>query len=280
MKVLVYGVGTMGRGIGQLFAQNNFEVLFYDILAEYSNNALKLLEKDFSRLVTKGKISEEDKEKFLSNVKVIENLEDGKDVDLVVEAITENVEVKKEVFRNLDEIINNDAILASNTSSLSITELALVTGRPENVIGMHFFNPAPVMNLIEIINGYTTSAETTKKIEEISGLLGKNPVKVKEAPGFVVNRMLVPMINEAIIILSEGVATAEDIDTAMKFGANHPIGPLALGDLIGLDVCLFIMDILHRELGLDKYAASPLLRKMVRANKLGRKTKEGFYKYS
>lgn len=279
MKILVYGTGTMGKGIAQIFAQNNHKVLLYNPNIESSMQALLQLESGLNRLVSKGKLTIENKVIYLDNIKVIEALKEATDVDLAIEAVSENMAIKKAKFIEMDQAINQEAILATNTSSLSITELALVTNRPEKIVGMHFFNPAPVMELVEIINGMTTSLATIDFVLNISKELGKKPVLVEEAPGFIVNRMLIPMINEAVSIYSDGIATIEDIDTAMKSGANHPIGPLALADLIGLDVCLNIMDILHTEFGVDKYTAHPIFRKMVRANKLGRKTKEGFYKY-
>ncbi|SFN58065.1 3-hydroxyacyl-CoA dehydrogenase family protein [Proteiniclasticum ruminis] len=279
MRVLVYGTGTMGKGISQIFAQNNHKVLLFNPNIESSKRALKNIENGFEKLVTKGKLTEENKNKFINNIEIVDSIKSADDVDIAIEAVSENMDIKKTKFIEMDKFINSEAILATNTSSLSITELALVTKRPDKVVGMHFFNPAPIMQLVEIINGMTTSTETIEFVQSLSKELGKKPVLVEEAPGFIVNRMLIPMINEAISIYSEGVATIEDIDTAMKSGANHPIGPLALADLIGLDVCLNIMDILHAEFGLDKYTAHPLLRKMVRAKKLGRKTREGFYKY-
>ncbi len=269
----------MGKGISQLFAQNDHKVLLYNPNIDSSKRALINLENGFEKLVTKGKLSVENKNIFLNNIEIVDSLLKANDVDLAIEAVSENMEIKKAKFIEMEESINSQAILATNTSSLSITELALVTKRPEKVVGMHFFNPAPIMELVEIIKGMTTSTETIEFAQILSRKLGKKPVLVEEAPGFIVNRMLIPMINEAVSFYSEGVASIEDIDTAMKSGANHPIGPLALADLIGLDVCLNIMDILHTEFGLDKYTAHPLLRKMVRANKLGRKTKEGFYEY-
>ena len=279
MKVLVYGTGTMGKGISQIFAQNDHKVYLYNPDMKSSIGALESLEIGFNKLIEKGKLTKIEKENILSNIEIVDTLAKASDVDLAIEAVTENMEVKKAKFVEMDQIIDARAILATNTSSLSITELALVTNRPDKVVGMHFFNPAPIMELVEIINGMTTSLQTIDFALSLSRDLMKKPVLVEEAPGFIVNRMLIPMINEAISIYSEGIATIEDIDTAMKSGANHPIGPMALADLIGLDVCLNIMDILHNEFGLDKYSAHPLLRKMVRANKLGRKTKEGFYKY-
>ena len=224
-------------------------------------------------------MTEEDKEAILERITGTTDLALAADCDLVIEAAVENMEIKKSIFSELDRICKESAILASNTSSLSITEVASATKRPDKVIGMHFFNPAPVMKLVEIIRGMATSKETFEAVKEISTAIGKEPVEVAEAPGFVVNRILIPMINEASFILQEGIASVEDIDTSMKYGANHPMGPLALGDLIGLDVCLAIMDVLYNETGDSKYRASSLLRKYVRAGYLGRKTGRGFYTY-
>ncbi|GEM04723.1 3-hydroxybutyryl-CoA dehydrogenase [Halolactibacillus miurensis] len=279
MKVFVYGTGVMGKGISQVFAKNNHDVFLYNPTVENAIIALKNIERDFDSLVSKGKLSKDDMEKSMSRIKVIKTIEEATDVDLVIEAVSENLDVKKEKFEEVDQIIDKRAVFATNTSSLSITELAVVTNRPDKVIGLHFFNPAPIMDLVEIISSMTTSTETISFAKKITLEIGKIPVLVEEAPGFIVNRMLIPMINEAISIYSEGIATIEDIDIAVKRGANHPMGPLALADLIGLDICLNIMDTLHSEFGVDKYTAHPLLRKMVRGNKLGRKTKEGFYIY-
>ncbi|WP_062322006.1 MULTISPECIES: 3-hydroxyacyl-CoA dehydrogenase family protein [Halolactibacillus] len=279
LKVFVYGTGVMGKGISQVFAKNNHDVFLYNPTVENAIIALKNIERDFDSLVSKGKLSKDDMEKSMSRIKVIKTIEEATDVDLVIEAVSENLDVKKEKFEEVDQIIDKRAVFATNTSSLSITELAVVTNRPDKVIGLHFFNPAPIMDLVEIISSMTTSTETISFAKKITLEIGKIPVLVEEAPGFIVNRMLIPMINEAISIYSEGIATIEDIDIAVKRGANHPMGPLALADLIGLDICLNIMDTLHSEFGVDKYTAHPLLRKMVRGNKLGRKTKEGFYIY-
>lgn len=279
MKVCILGAGTMGAGIAQVFAQKGNEVVLRDIKEEFVEKGYGFIEKNLARMVKKEKITEEKKGEILGRIKATVNLQDAADCDLVVEAAIENMKIKKEIFAELDQICDEKTILASNTSSLSITEIAVATKRPEKVIGMHFFNPAPVMKLVEIIRGLSTSDETFEAIKELTESLGKEGVEVEEAPGFVVNRILVPMINEAVGILADGIASAEDIDNAMKLGANHPIGPLALGDLIGLDVCLFIMEVLYDEFGDSKYRPHPLLRKMVRGNKLGRKSGEGFFKY-
>lgn len=241
--------------------------------------AHKAIDKNLSRMVEKGKLEADVKDGIVARIRDTMNYEDGRDADLVIEAVAEDMAAKHEIFALLDGICKPETILATNTSSLSITEIAAVTGRPDRVIGMHFFNPVPVMKLVEIIKGQLTSAEVHDKVFALSQEIGKTPVSVDEAPGFVVNRMLIPLVNEGIGILADGVATKEEIDTAMKLGANHPMGPLELGDLIGLDVCLAIMEVLCREFGDSKYRPHPLLRKMVRANLLGRKTGAGFYNY-
>ncbi|CAM2077144.1 3-hydroxybutyryl-CoA dehydrogenase [Paraclostridium bifermentans] len=279
-KIFVLGAGTMGAGIVQAFAQKGYEVIVRDIKDEFVERGLAGINKNLSKLVSKGKITEEVKEDILSRISGTTDMNLAADCDLVVEAAIENMKIKKEIFAELDKICKPETILASNTSSLSITEVASATSRPEKVIGMHFFNPAPVMKLVEIIRGMATAQETFDAVKELSLAIGKEPVEVAEAPGFVVNRILIPMINEASFILQEGIASVEDIDTAMKFGANHPMGPLALGDLIGLDVCLAIMDVLYNETGDTKYRASSTLRKYVRAGWLGRKTGRGFYNYN
>ena len=279
-KIFVLGAGTMGAGIVQAFAQKGYEVIVRDIKDEFVERGLAGINKNLSKLVSKGKITEEAKEDILSRILGTTDMNLAADCDLVVEAAIENMKIKKEIFAELDKICKPETILASNTSSLSITEFASATSRPEKVIGMHFFNPAPVMKLVEIIRGMATSQETFDAVKELSLAIGKEPVEVAEAPGFVVNRILIPMINEASFILQEGIASVEDIDTAMKFGANHPMGPLALGDLIGLDVCLAIMDVLYNETGDTKYRASSTLRKYVRAGWLGRKAGRGFYNYN
>lgn len=279
MKICVIGSGTMGNGIVQTFATKGHKVVIKGHRQESLDKAIASLDKGLSKLVEKGKITSEDKDITMSNISTTLSYEDIKDADLVIEAIVEDIKLKETVFKELDEICEDKTILATNTSSLSITEIASFTKRPEKVIGMHFFNPVPVMKLTEIITGQKTSVETFDTVFKIASDIGKVPVRVEESPGFVVNRILVPMINEAVGILSENVASKEDIDESMKLGANHPIGPLALADLIGLDVCLAIMEVLYNEFSDSKYRPHPLLKKMVRANNLGRKTGKGFYEY-
>lgn len=279
MNVMVIGSGTMGSGIAQVLAENNHKVVLRDLSQNSLDKGMNLIDKNLSKNVQKGRMTEEQKQIILDNIVASTDIELAKDCDLVIEAIVENMEIKKNLFKQLDEICKEEAILATNTSSLSITEISVATTRPDRVIGMHFFNPVPVMKLVEVIDGQLTSKETHLKIEELTKQINKTPVTVSEAPGFVVNRILVPMINEAVGILADGVASAEDIDNAMKLGANHPIGPLALADLIGNDVCLAIMEVLYDEFKDSKYRPHPYLRKMVRAGLLGRKSKQGFYDY-
>ena len=279
-KIFVIGAGTMGAGIAQAFAANGFEVIIRDIKDEFVDKGLAGINKGLTKMVEKGKMTEEAKVELLSKISGTTDMNLAADCDLIVEAAVENMEIKKEIFAQLDSICKSEAILASNTSSLSITEVAAATKRPDKVIGMHFFNPAPVMKLVEIIRGMSTSQETFDAVKKFSITIGKEPVEVAEAPGFVVNRILIPMINEAIGIFAEGIASAEDIDKAMQLGANHPMGPLALGDLIGLDICLAIMDVLYKETEDTKYRAHSLLRKYVRAGWLGRKSGRGFHNYA
>ena len=278
-KIVVIGGGTMGLDIAQVFAKAGFEVVVRDIKEEIIKASEARLNKSLDKLVAKGKMDEAGKKAITDKISFTVELAAAADADLVVEAAIENLEIKKSVFAELDALCKPETILASNTSSISITAIAAATKRADKFIGMHFFNPATVMKLVEVIRGEHTSDETFKAVWDLSEAIGKVPVEVNEAPGFVVNKILIPMINEAIDLLYTGVASVEGIDNAMKLGANHPIGPLALGDLVGLDVCLAIMDTIYNETHDPKYRASLLLRKMVRAGKLGRKTGEGFYKY-
>ncbi|HZK10236.1 MAG TPA: 3-hydroxybutyryl-CoA dehydrogenase [Clostridia bacterium] len=279
MKFGVIGTGTMGAGIVQILAQEGHEVIMMARRESSIARGFATMEKGLARNVKRERMTQEEMDATIALVKGTNNLEDLKDVDFIIEAASERLDAKKELFAKLDELLGEDVILATNTSSLSITEIASATNRPDKVIGMHFFNPVPMMKLVEVICGVATSAEVEAKVNALAEELGKTPVRVEEAPGFVVNRILIPMINEGIGIYADGVASAEDVDNAMKLGANHPMGPLALGDLIGLDVCLSIMDVLYSEFQDPKYRAHPLLRKMVRANLLGRKTKKGFFDY-
>lgn len=280
-KIGILGRGTMASGIVQTFAEKNYDVIMWVRNIDEANprGSLLYIEKALNKQVKKGRMTENTMAEVLNSIEITISYEDLKECDLIIEAISEDIKTKKEVFSTLDKLCKDSTILATNTSSLSITEIANATNRADKVIGMHFFNPVPVMKLVEVIKGIYTSDETKNTIINISNDLGKTPVEVLESPGFIVNRILVPMINEAVGIYADGVATARDIDEAMKLGANHPMGPLALGDLIGLDVCLAIMEVLYNEFGESKYRAHPLLRKMVRGNQLGRKTKRGFYEY-
>lgn len=280
-NVSVIGAGTMGNGIAHVFAQNGFKVNLIDVSAAQLEKAVDTIGKNFDRQIAKGSLTEENKKTALDNISSVTDLAEGvKNADLVVEAATENAELKLKIFKQMDEAAPAGCILATNTSSISITKIAATTKRPELVIGMHFMNPVPVMKLVEIINGYATKKEVADTIVELSKNLGKIPSSVNDYPGFVANRILMPMINEAIISLFEGVAGVEEIDMVMKLGMAHPMGPLQLADFIGLDVCLSILNVLHNGFGNPKYAPCPLLVNMVMAGKLGAKSGEGFYKYT
>ena len=280
MKIAVIGNGTMGQGLVQCIAQHGFKVVMKGRRKESLDKAMMRLNSSFDKLVTKGKMDRTAADGYLANIKASLDFAEVADADLIIEALSEDMETKKDQLRKLDGIVKEDAILATNTSSLSITELANETKRPEKVIGLHFFNPVPMMKLVEVISGRRTAQEVQDKAIAFCNELGKTPVTVDEAPGFVVNRLLIPMINEAVGVYAEGIASVEEIDTAMKLGANHPMGPLELGDFIGLDVCLAIMEVLYTEFSDSKYRPHPLLRKMVRAGQLGRKTGQGFYDYT
>ena len=280
-NIAVIGAGTMGNGIAHVFAQKNFKVNLIDISQNALDKGIATITKNLDRLVAKERITSEIKESTLQNLTTYTSIETGvKNVDLVVEAATENLDLKLKIFKQIDEAADENTILASNTSSISITKIASVTSRPDKVIGMHFMNPVPIMKLVEIIRGYSTSDVVTKTIMELSEKLGKSPVEVNDYPGFIANRILMPMLNEAIYSLYEGVAGVYEIDTVMKLGMAHPMGPLQLADFIGLDVCLSILNVLHDGFGNPKYAPCPLLVNMVTAGKLGVKSGEGFYDYS
>lgn len=280
-NISVIGAGTMGNGIAHVFAQSGFSVSLIDVAEDNLKKALSTIEKNLDRLISKEKITAEEKSKTLENIRVFTDLKTGvANADLVVEAATENVELKLRIFKDMDAFAPEKSILATNTSSISITKIAAATKRADKVIGMHFMNPVPLMKLVEIIRGYQTSDEVTKTIADMSVKLGKIPVEVNDYPGFVANRILMPMINEAIITLHEGVAGVEEIDTVMKLGMAHPMGPLQLADFIGLDVCLSILNVLFSGFGNPKYAPCPLLVNMVMAGKLGVKSGEGFYAYT
>jgi len=280
-NIVVIGAGTMGNGIAHTFAQTGFNVNLVDVSTESLEKGLKTITANLDRIVAKGNLTEDQKNATLKNISTFTQLEDAaKDADLIVEAATENLDLKLKIFKQMDEIAPENCILATNTSSISITKIASVTNRPEKVIGMHFMNPVPIMKLVEIIKGYSTSKETFSEIFEMSKTLGKTPVEVNDYPGFVANRILMPMINEAIETLYNGVAGVEEIDTVMKLGMAHPMGPLQLADFIGLDVCLAILNVMHDGFKNPKYAPNPLLVNMVTAGKKGIKSGEGFYDYS
>lgn len=279
-NVMVIGAGQMGSGIAQVCAQAGFNVKLNDMKQEAYDRGIANITKNLSRNVEKGRMTEDEKSQVLGRIQPSLDLKDAHDVDIVIEAAVENMEIKSTIFKTLDEVAPKHAILASNTSSLPITEIAAATNRPEQVIGMHFMNPVPVMKLVEIIRGLATTDEVYQAVEDMTVKLSKTPVEVNDFPGFVSNRILMPMINEAIFTLQEGVATKEAIDEVMKLGMNHPMGPLQLADFIGLDTCLYIMEVLHEGFGDSKYRPSPLLRQYVKAGWLGKKTGRGFYEYN
>ena len=277
-KIGVIGAGTMGSGIAQVAAQNGFEVVLQDMNEELARGGFARIKERLEKEVSEGKLESKEKDKILSNIKPSENLEDCKDANLIIEAVIEKEDVKKQIFKTLDNICLKETVFATNTSSISITRLAQVTGRPERFAGMHFMNPAYKMKLVEIVKGLRTSQETVDIISTVAEKMGKTPVAINDYPGYVANRLLIPMINDAIYCLEEGVGPRESIDEIMKLGANHPMGPLELADLIGLDICLAILEVLHAELG-EKYKPCPLLRKMVAGGKIGRKSGDGFFEY-
>ncbi|MFD0050825.1 3-hydroxybutyryl-CoA dehydrogenase [Actinomycetes bacterium NPDC127524] len=279
-KVMVIGAGQMGSGIAQVFAMSGYQVILHDLKPEFAEKGLSVIEKNLTRQTSKGKMTEEDRDKALSRLELSSDLQNAQHADLVIEAAIENMDIKTKLFTELDNIAPEHAILATNTSSLPITEIAAATTRPEKVIGMHFMNPVPVMKLVEIIRGLATADDVYTLIHETALSLKKVPVEVNDFPGFVSNRILMPMINEAVYTLYEGVASKEAIDDVMKLGMNHPMGPLTLADFIGLDTCLYIMETLHEGFGDDKYRPCPLLRKYVKAGWLGKKTGRGFYNYN
>lgn len=278
-NIMVIGAGQMGGGIAQVCAQSGYEVILHDMDVDALERGEKVIHKLLARSVEKGRLTEEDKEATISRLSTSTSINKVKEVDLVIEAVVENMEVKKSIFKQLDELAPHHAILATNTSSLSITEIAAVTDRPEKVIGMHFMNPVPIMKLVEVIRAIQTSEETYQAINETALALNKTSVESNDFPGFIANRILMPMINEAIYTVYEGVASIEDVDTVMKLGMNHPMGPLTLADFIGLDTCLYIMEVLHEGFGDSKYRPCPLLRQYVQAGWYGKKSGRGFYTY-
>ena len=275
----IVGAGTMGSGISQVAALTGYDIVMQDVSDEATSRGLGTIDKSLQRLVDREKITADAKDAAIRKIRTTTNLSDLADCDLVIEAATENMDLKLDLFEKIDKVSGPETIVASNTSSLSLTKLASVSNRPDKVIGMHFFNPVPMMALVEIIRALQTSDDTFTRVDELTRELGKTPVSVKDSPGFVVNRMLVPMINEAVFILYEGIASADEIDAAMKLGAGHPMGPLALADMIGIDVCLYVMNILLEEFGDSKFRPSPLLKQMVDAGYLGRKSGKGFFDY-